>query len=93
MAVLNVLVDAKGKVAGTAQVDDAAPEGAPKATLVPGEGQRVVTVTVADDAIRLDPSALHELLEKKHRKELAPPRRAASPARSPRRTTRRSSRS
>jgi hypothetical protein len=92
MAVLNVLVDARGRVAGTAQVDDPAPAGGPTATLVPREGQRVVTLTVADDAVRLDPSALHELLEKKHRKELAPPRRTTS-ARSPRRTTRRSSRS
>lgn len=75
MAVLNVLINAKGEVLGTTRDDDSAAKDAPRATLVAGKGQRVVTLTVEDKALRSEPATLHKLLKKEHARDLRAIRR------------------
>jgi hypothetical protein len=66
MPALKVLLDAKGKIVGTAEVD-ARPNGdGPQATLVAGKGQRLVEVTVPTEVARLDATALHKAVAAKH---------------------------
>jgi hypothetical protein len=62
MPVLQVLMDEKGDVLGTARVDTPTVGGseAPvRASIVAGAGQRVIEVTVDDEVAAYEPEALH----------------------------------
>ena len=60
MPALKVLLDAKGKIIGTAEVAARAVDDGPQATLVAGKGQRLVEVTVPAEVARLAAGALHK---------------------------------
>ncbi len=64
MPALKVLLDAKGKIVGTAEVAARAVDDGPQATLVAGKGQRLVEVTVPAEVARLEAGALHKACAK-----------------------------
>jgi hypothetical protein len=65
MPVLKILLNQDGEVIGSAQADAAAfGSGGPQfATMVAGEGQRIVEVTVDEADSNLDPEALHDAIK------------------------------
>ncbi|MFT4010134.1 MAG: hypothetical protein QM655_08840 [Nocardioidaceae bacterium] len=62
---IQVLLDQKGKVLGTAEAQDAVGQGAPVARLVPRDDQTVVEVSVSDAEARLDATSLLKTLKSK----------------------------
>ena len=71
MPVLQVLMDEKGDVLGTARVDTPtiAGSGAPvRASVVAGAGQRVIEVTVDDEVAAYEPEALHRAIRSQQAK-------------------------
>jgi hypothetical protein len=66
MPALKVLLDAKGKIIGTAEVDARPDNDGPQATLVAGKGQRLVEVTVPTEVSRLEAGALHKAVAARH---------------------------
>ena len=66
MPVLKVLLDANGKVVGTAQAAAAGsgPNSPQHATPVARPGQRLVEVTVDDKTAALDPQGLHNAIQR-----------------------------
>lgn len=63
MKILQVLVDAEGKVLGTSDPSATGVEAGPTARLIAGPNQRIVEVTVDDEVAHLAPAALHEALK------------------------------
>lgn len=66
MSAIQVLLDEKGTILGTASPAATAAGDAPKATLVARPGQQVVEVTLTDAEARLDADKLMTTLHSKH---------------------------
>ena len=71
MPVLQVLIDDKGDVLGTARLDmpgSAEPAAPVRASIIAGAGQRVVEVTVDDEVASYEPEALHAAIRSQQAK-------------------------
>jgi hypothetical protein len=69
MPLLQVLVNEKGAVVGTARLDiRAGGTGPDRVTLVAGPGQRLLEIEVNDRLTGLAPDALHAAIRKEHLK-------------------------
>ena len=66
MPSLKVLLDAKGKVVGTAQDHVDATGSGPQAGVIAGKGQRLIDINVPISVARLDATALHKTITSKH---------------------------
>jgi hypothetical protein len=66
MSVVQVLVDDKGNVLGTARLDAKVTGSGPRPTLVARAGQRLVEVKLGPGEARLAADDLHRVLKAKH---------------------------